>query len=171
MTDPSTYIRFRLRQSTLTQLEALARSSGTVSQAFREAVCYWHAAVWGAAQSNAEEFSEEDWHLLAAVEPGSYDLADGEVEDGRLMPVPVARQWGPLLAQELLGRWEGRTVLPLHRAEVEATRKLAGRVARLDMVRGAALYAALRWWWGQRGETPGAWWRPEVWMGVSDAPE
>jgi len=136
-----------------------------MSQAFRESVAYWHAATLAGAKANAEEFTPDEWTIFASVEPPTYDVDD--VEDGRLMPEATARQWGPLLRQELLDRWAERTVLPLHRDEIEATRKLARRVAKLDLARGYAMYAALRWFWG-RQETPPDWWRPEVWMGVSD---
>lgn len=152
------YSNFRLGDDTLAQLDSLAVSAGSRTQALREAAAYWQRAVAEAGRANAVEFSEEDWTLLGAIEPPTLDIPDDE--DSRA----ASRAWGPLLAAELTGRWEGRKVLPLHIAEVEATRKLAGRVSRLDLARGYAIYACLRWFWKQQG-TPADWWHPGSWMG------
>ena len=154
------YSKFRLGEDSLSQLDSLAGAAGSRSQAVRDCIAYWAAAVADAAVANAADFSEEDWVLLSGVEPPDLDLLDGE--EGRRA---VARHWGSILAAELVGRWEGRKILPLHEAEVKATRSASWRVAKLDLVRGYALYAALRWFWA-RQTTPEQWWRPEVWMSV-----
>lgn len=151
------YSKFRLGKDTLAQTDRLAGAAGSRTQAVRDCIAYWTAAVADAATTNVADFSEEDWTLLSGVEPPDLDLVDGE--EGRA----VARHWGSILSAELLGRWEGRKILALHEPEVKATRKLAKRVAKLDLVRGYALYAALRWFWA-RQTTPEQWWRPEVWM-------
>lgn len=153
------YSKFRLGEDSLSQLDSLAGAAGSRSQAVRDCIAYWAAAVADAAVANAADFSEEDWVLLMAVEPPDYDMLDGG--DGR----SGSRHWGSILAAELQGRWEGRKILALHEPEVKATRKLAGRVAKLDLGRGYALYAALRWFWSHQA-TPEQWWRPEVWMSV-----
>ena len=155
------YTNFRLREYTLDELRALAAPTGNLSAAVRDAIHYWRRLVEEAGRANAEEFSREDWTLLAHL--NNPDPLPPGVED-EMEPLTV--EWGPRLAAELLGQWEGRTVLPLHRAEVRACRALAKRVAKLDLVRGYALAAALRHLWGPALGTPGdgEWWHPETFM-------
>lgn len=154
--------QFRLADHTLADLDALAASNGGVrTPALRDAIHYWRRLVEEAGRTNAEEFSREDWTLLAQLnDPGPLALS-AEDEDG-----PLTGNWGQRLAIELTGQWEGRTILPLHRAEVKACKDLARRVAKLDLTRGYAMYCALRHFWGPALQTPGdgEWWHPETWM-------
>ncbi len=152
---PVTPSQFRLGELTLTQLDSLARSAGTRTQALREAVAYWHWAVWIGGEQNAAEFSAEEWEILGGVKPPTKP----EEAAGRVMG------WGSLLAAELLEWWKGREILSHRREEYELTMKLARKVDRLNFVRGYALYSALRWLWGREG-TPPEWYRPANWLGV-----
>ncbi len=152
--------QFRLRDHTLEALDALAASNGGErTAAVREAIYYWRVLVEAAGRANAEEFSREEWVLLAQLNNPDPLPPDADV-------TMLAVDWGKRLAVELVGQWEGRTILPLHRAEVKATRELAKRVAGLDIMRGYAMYSALRHFWGPALATPGdgEWWHPETWM-------
>lgn len=154
--------QFRLREHTLADLDALAASNGGLrTPALREAVYYWRQLVEQAGRINAEEFSRKDWVLLAHLNNLDPLPADEVLDVTMLVP-----DWGKRLAAELVGQWEGRTILPLHRAEVAATKALAKRVAGLDIVRGYAMYSALRHFWGPGLDTPGdgEWWHPSTWM-------
>lgn len=156
------YMKFRLAEHTVADLAALAASNGGVlTAAVRDAIHYWRRAVEAAGRINADQFTREDWVLLAQL--NDPDPLPPGVEDDA---APVTVDWGKRLAAELVGRWEGRTILPLHKAEVAATRALARRVAALDLVRGYAVYCALRHFWGPALATPGdgEWWHPETWM-------
>ena len=158
-TEPS---QFRLREYTLADLDALAASNGGLrTAAIKDAVHYWRYLVEEAGRANAEEFTREDWTLLAHLNnpdplPPGVDLEDA----------PLVMDWGKRFAAELVGQWEGRTILPLHRTEVAACKALAKRVAKLDLVRGYAMYSALRHFWGPTLTTPGdgEWWHVETWM-------
>jgi hypothetical protein len=153
------YSKFRLGALSLAQLDALAASAGSRTQAAREAIAHWHAAVAFAGRQNAEELAEGDWVRLGHLNdptPASWTW-DEEDRAG-------ARDWSAWLAVELAGAWEGRAAaLPEHRRERSACHALARRIAGWGPARGYALFAALRWFWS-RPDAPEGWWRPEVWM-------
>lgn len=154
--------KFRLSPVALDDLDALAAGRGGVrSAALRDAIRYWRRLVEDAGRENAREFSKDDWSLLANL--NDPNIMPHGVEDDR---EPVAKDWGRHLAAELAGMWEGRIVLPLHRAEVKATEKLAKRVAGIGFARGYALYLCLSHFWGAALGAPGGgeWWHPESWM-------
>lgn len=154
------YFKFRLQPHTVDDLAALAAGKGGVlSAAVRDAIHYWRRLVEDAGRENAREFSREEWSLLANTNDPNF-LPPG-VEDDR---EPVTRDWGQYLAMELAGMWDGRIVLPLHRAEKKACEKLANRLAKLDLVRGYALYLCLSHFWGDTGRGDGEWWHVESWM-------
>lgn len=154
------YYKFRLPPDTLDQLNALAASNGgNNTLALKEAVAQWHALVAEAGRTNAEELSREDWHRLAHLnDPDPFgDLIDGSPA--------LSRDWSQMLAQELVGMWEGReVVLPAHKTEVKECRVLARRVAALGRVRGYALMAALRYFWREPSAGIEACAAPEVWL-------
>lgn len=154
------YTKYRLGSYTLAGLDALAASAGSRTQAVREAVAYWRAAVEEAGRQNAAELSGEDWVRLAHL--NRPDPLPSEVRDDAERS--SARDWSRILAAELAGAWEGRAeALPPHRRERKACLDLAARVAGWGPVRGYALYSCLRRFWS-RPDTPEGWWRPEVWM-------
>lgn len=157
------YTNFRLGPQTLADLDALAASAGTRTQALREAIAHWRQAVAEAGRLNADELSADDWTRLAHLnDVYQLDHSDGDRS--------AAWDWSQRLAHELVGVWEGRPVLlPLHREEADACRDLARRVAALGPVRGYALMSALRHFWRDPArQLPERWWEPEVWMGGAD---
>jgi hypothetical protein len=154
------YLKFRLGPHTVADLSALAAGKGGVlSAAVRDAIHYWRQAVEDAGRANAAEFAPDDWTRLAHLNDPN-PLPPG-VEDER-EPVTVA--WGPRLAQELAGVWEGKPLLPIHRDEKKECERLAKRVAKLDLVRGYALYLALSHFWLTPGRGDGEWWHPETFL-------
>jgi hypothetical protein len=165
-TDGTEYTRLRLGQGSLAQAAALAASAGNITQAVREALAYWHAAVAQAGRRNAEEFSPEDWTRLAALNNPD-DPLPSEVRDEEARS--AAWDWGQRLARDLLDQYAHRAVvLPAHVADRDACRALAARVAKLDLAQGYAMFAALRHFWRPENITSGVgggeWWAPEVWL-------
>jgi hypothetical protein len=159
---PTPRTTYRFHPDTQAEVAALAASAGTSSQAIREAVHYFAAAVRAAGEANAAEFDADDWTRLAHLnrpDPPTWD------DDGRR---DVARMWGPYLALELAGQWEGKdalAALPGHKLERAACLKLAKRVGVLDLIHGYAMYSALRYFWADpERELPAEWWTPGVWM-------
>lgn len=148
-------IQMRLNADTLTDLDSLAASAGTRTQAVRECVAYWHRATADAARSNADELTRDDWHMLAHTGTPSLDVGDDE---GRYP------DWSHMLAIELVGMYEGRPLLlPTQKAEAKAAEKLARKIGGWGAARGYALMCALRWFWAHK-DTADAWWHPEVWL-------
>lgn len=154
------YSKFRLGEETLADLDAVAASNGgNRSQAIRESVSYWRTIVEQAGRLNAYELSREEWTLLGHTQVGSDDL-DEIIEDR-----PTAQDWSARIAQELAGMHEGREVLlPSHRDEQRAAKKLAKKVSGWGVVRGYALFAALRYFWRRPEAGITACAAPEVWM-------
>lgn len=153
------YTHFRLRPHTLADLDALAAGlGGTRSAAVRDCVHQWYAAVWDAGTANAEEFGPDDWVRLAHL--NRPDVPGGDEEDA------AAPDWSGRLAAELVGMWEGKPLLPMHRKEKAACEELARRVAAVGRVRGYALYLCLSHFWGPASPSAGTeeWWRPDVWL-------
>ncbi len=154
------YSKFRLGTDTLADLDALAASNGgNRSQAIREAVAYWRQAVEAAGRENADELTAEEWALLGHSQVGSDDL-DEVLEDR-----PVAQDWSLRIAQELIGTHEGKPILlKSQQEEARAAKKLAKKIAGWGVVRGYALYAALRYFWRRPEAGIAACAAPEVWM-------
>lgn len=159
------YAKFRLGHRTLADLDALAASAGTRTQALREAVAYWNLLVREAGERNAAELSRYDWARLAHLDRPDPWPSEGYDEDERAS----ALDWSAILAESLVAMWEGKDlVLPAHQEEAIACRKLAKKIAGWGVVRGYALMACLRHFWAQ--EKHGAeWWLPEVWMCEAEA--
>lgn len=156
--------RFRLGERTLAQLDGLAASAGSRTQAVREAVAYWQALVRQAGECNARELSLEDWIRLGHL--GQPEVMPDEVRDEEQRASVC--DWCGWLAAELHGQWEGRSlVLPYHREEAHACRALAKRISGWGVVRGYALFACLRHSWRQEG-APDGWWHPDAWMTASE---
>lgn len=155
------YAQFRFGERTLADLDALAASAGSRTQAAREAVAYWRQLVAQAGRQNAEELSATDWERLGHLNDPS-PLAWTWDEEERAS----ARDWSHWLAAGLCGAWEGRSqALPQHEREAQACRELARRISSWGPVRGYALFAALRWFWSDAGRAAsGQWWRPGAWM-------
>lgn len=154
--------KFRLGEHTLADLDALAAGIGGVrTAALRDAIHYWRQAVERAGQANAEELSRDDWTRLAHL-----NRPDDPEIDELLGRERYAPDWSVRLAQELVGMWEGKPLLPVHAAEKKACESLARRVAKLGPVRGYALYLCLSHFWGPALGAPGdgEWWRPEGWL-------
>lgn len=157
--------QFRLSDAHLALLDGLAAPRrGVRSVALRDAIAYWHRVVSEAGQQNALELAPDDWTRLAHLNDPS-DVLDGLEEyegEGRALTV----DWSRRLAHELIGMWEGKSLLPLHREEARACRELAGRIADWGVVRGYALYACLRYFWSRPGCGVGGgdWWHPETWL-------
>lgn len=167
------YAKFRLGEETMADLDALAASNGgTRSTALREAVSYWRRLVEEAGRENAEELTVEEWTILGHTQVGVDDLAEilmeeSGVDRGRGRPVAdtTVRDWSVRIAQEVLGSFEGRpVVLPIHAAEKKIAKKLAKKIAEWGIVRGFALYAALRYFWRHPEAGIAACAAPEVWM-------
>lgn len=166
------YSKFRLSDATLAKLDDLAASNGgTRSVAMREAVHYWHAVVSAAARANADALTEEEWALLGHTQAGAdSDEIEELLRDGPGRPHAedvVAVDWSQRLAMELSQMHEGRAILlESHREEQRAAKKLARKIAGWGIVRGYALYAALRYFWRpeNRDVGVGACAAPEVWM-------
>lgn len=155
------YVKFRLGEHTLADLDSLAAGrGGNRSAALRDAVHYWRRAVEDAGRANAAELSKDDWVRLAHL--NRPDVPELDDEEGRR----VVPDWSRILAMELLGMWEGKPLLPVHRKEKAACEELARRVAALGPVRGYALYLCLSHFWGAALGTPGdgEWWHPAAWM-------
>jgi hypothetical protein len=155
------YIKFRLGEHTLADLDALAAPAGGVrSAALREAIHYWRRLVEEAGRRNAEEFGRDDWVRLAHL--NNPDMMPPEIED----ETASTRDWSQYLAADLCGMWNGKPLLPIHRQEKKACDALARRIAGIGLVRGYAMYCALRHFWGPALGTPGdgEWWHPETWM-------
>lgn len=164
------YSKFRLGEDTLADLDAIAASNGGVRAiALRESIAYWRHLVEEAGRRNADDLTREEWTLLGHAQVG----ADAEIDEiieprGVGQPpvqAPTARDWSHLIAAELVGTWDGReAILPLHRREKRACRTLARKVAKIGVVRGYALYAALRYFWQHPEAGIAACAAPEVWM-------
>jgi hypothetical protein len=154
------YYKFRLPADVVADMNSLAASNGgNNTTAVKESVQYWRVAVEHAAADNARELKPAEWELLAHLNDPA-DVAE-ELTGGR------AVYWSARLAHELEGQWEGRaTVLPEHKRERAACRKLAEKIRLWDLARGYALFAALRHFWRHpdSGVGGGGWWAPEVWM-------
>jgi hypothetical protein len=155
------YFKFRLPADVLADLNALAASNGgNNTTAVKESVQYWRVAVEHAAGENARALKPAEWAALAHLnDPDPWPEGVGPA-DG-----PVC--WSARLAHELEGQWEGRAcVLPEHRKERAACRKLAEKIRLWDLARGYALFAALRHFWRHpdSGVGGGEWWHPEVFM-------
>jgi len=155
------YSKFRLSTDTLADLDALASSNGgNRSQAIRESVAYWRRLVEAAGRDNADALSPEEWTLLAHTGDPSDMEIPGDDEAGI-----AARDWCGWLATSLAQMHEGReVVLPSHREEARAAKKLAKKIAGWGVVRGYALYAALRYFWRRSEAGIAACAAPEVWM-------
>ena len=156
------YSQFRLGEHTLADLDALAAGLGGVrTAACRDAIHHWRRAVEEAGRLNAAELSRDDWVRLAHLNRPDVPEVDGDDGGGRYAP-----DWSRVLAVELVGMWEGKPLLPLHRKEKAACEELARRVAALGPVRGYALYLCLSHFWGPALGTPGdgEWWHPATWM-------
>lgn len=151
-------IQMRLNADTLADLDSLAASAGTRTQAVRESVAYWHQATAAAARMNADELTRDEWHLLAhSGDPTGLQYLDDD-QGGRYP------DWSQMLALELVGVWEGRPLLlPSHKEEKKASEKLARKIGGWGPARGYALMAALRWFW-RHPDTADAWWHLEVWL-------
>lgn len=160
---PVTPTQLRLSPDDLYPIDSLAAGirdqrdrPGNRTEAVRESAAYWYAVVADAARRNADEIGSDDWHRLAHLNDPT-DLA--MLDDG-----PRVVDWSARLAAELCGMWEGRAVvLPEHREAARACRALAKRIGGLGIVRGYAIYAALRWFWCNP-DTADAWWWPEIWL-------
>lgn len=151
--------QFRLSDPILHLVDSLAASSGTRSDAIRECVVYWHAATNAAGIENSEALSEEDWECLAHL--NDPDPLAGIVEQRDTYSL----DWSMRLAQELVGQWDGRSVvLPEHRAMRDRCRKLAARISMWGPIRGYALMAALRYFWRHADAGIVAAQSPEIWM-------
>lgn len=152
---------FRLGDHHVTLIDALAVPHGGVrSDAVRDAIAYWHRAVSEAGAQNALDLSPDEWSRLARLnDPGP--VLPPDEDDG-----PLALDWSRYLAHELAGQWEGRRILPLHEADRAADLALARRIAGWGVVRGYALWAALRTFWRtpDSGVGGGDWWHPETWL-------
>lgn len=166
---PTDYVRFRLGPATLSDLDDLAQSAGSRSQALREATAYWHALVLAAAQDNAARFAAEDWERLLLVRQNLVAPLPGQSreEESRAQATP----WPSLLVQALVAPWQERhPVLPSQKEEWLACRELASRVGRLDLVHGYAMMACLRYYWNNpQALTTSAWWQPVCWFSVPKA--
>lgn len=148
-------LQFRLGPDTLHDLDSLASSAGTRTQAVRESVAYWYSEVAAAARANADDLSRDEWHLLAHTGTPSLDTD----EDGGRYP-----DWSRVLAMELVGMWEGRPLaLPSHKEDKRASERLAKKIADWGPTRGYALMSAIRWLWSHQ-DTADAWWHPEIWL-------
>ena len=143
------YTKYRLSSATLDQLDALAVSAGSRSQALREAVAGWHAAVLAAARRNVAELTPIDWSRLALL--NQLDAEEEEVD------------WSARIARELKDIWEDSSMLPHHEVEAIACYNLAVQIQRWEPVRGYALFAALRHFWSLQHNDP-EWYQPSVWM-------
>lgn len=154
--------QFRLGPHTLADLDALAASAGTRSDALRECIAYWHRAVAEAARLNAEELTPEEWVRLGYTgDPGSF-LGDEDQS---------AVDWSRRLAIELVGMYEGKAyLLPEHMGGQKEAKKLAKKIGGWGIVRGYAMMAAVRYLWIHQDTGP-AWWQPEVWMTADVRPE
>lgn len=154
------YSKFRLGADTLADLDALAASNGgNRSQAIRESVAYWRRMVEAAGRENADALTPEEWTLLGHSQVGSDDL--DEVLEER----PIAQDWSVRIAQELIGTHDGRPILlKSQQEEVRAAKRLAKKIAGWGVVRGYALYAALRYFWRRPEAGIAACAAPEVWM-------
>lgn len=164
--------QFRLSDDTLARLDSLAASNGgTRTTAVKESIVYWHAVVMQAARANADALSREEWELLGHTQTGAEsDEIEELLRDGPGRPpaedVAVV-DWSQRLAVELSQMHEGRAILlKSHRQEMIAAKKLAKRIAVWGIVRGYALYAALRYFWRPENRDTGimACAAPEVWM-------
>lgn len=155
------YSKFRLSETTLADVDALAApNGGNRSQAIRESVAYWRRLVEEAGRTNADALSPEEWTLLVHTgDPSDMDIPDDD-EAGA-----AARDWCVWLATSLAQMHDGReVVLPSHRDEARAAKKLAKKIAGWGIVRGYALYAALRYFWRRPEAGIAACAAPEVWM-------
>lgn len=154
------YSKFRLSEATLADLDALAASNGgNRSQAIRESVAYWRKLVEDAARENADDLTAEEWALLAHAQIGQDDL-DEVLEDR-----DAAQNWPQRIAMELAGAWEGReAILRSHVDERRESKRLARKIARWPLVRGYAIFAALRYFWRRPEAGIAACAAPEVWM-------
>lgn len=153
--------QFRLSAESLADLDALAASNGgTRTPALREAIAYWRRIVEEAGRTNADALSPEEWTLLAHTGDPSDMEIPGDDEAGA-----AARDWCVWLATSLAQMHDGReVVLQSHRDEARAARKLAKKIAGWGIVRGYALYAALRYFWRRPEAGIAACAAPEVWM-------
>ena len=154
------YSKFRLGQETLADLDAIAASNGgNRSQGIREAVAYWRLLIEQAGRENADALTAEEWTLLGHSQVGSDDL-DEVIEDRS-----TAQDWSLRIAHELIGTHEGReVVLQSHKDEARAAKKLAKKISGWGVVRGYALFAALRYFWRRPEAGIAACAAPEVWM-------
>ena len=152
--------QFRLGPDTLADIDALAASNGGQrTTAVKEAAAQFRAAVDAAAAANADEFDREDWERLAGL--NDLDPLDGLGDEH----TDHGRDWSQWLAAEIIGMWEGRElILPAHKIESKACRKLAARVSKIGRVRGYALMAALRYFWRHPDAGIAACTAAEVWM-------
>lgn len=154
--------KFRLSDAVLEDLDALAAGLGGVrSVALRDAIHHWRRAVEEAGRLNAAELTRDDWTRLAHLNRPDPDLA--ELFDDEPVASP---NWSRRFADELVGMWEGKPLLPMHAAEKKECEKLAKRIAKIGPVRGYALYLALSHFWGPAVGVAGdgEWWHPETWM-------
>lgn len=169
MADP---IKFRLDDTTLERVDALAASNGgNRTLAIKESVAYWHSLVEQAARENADALTVEEWALLGRTQTGSDDdeveslLREREGPGRPTLPAVVAVDWCQRLALELAQMHEGRdVVLHEHKEERRAAKKLAKKIAGWGVVRGYALYAALRYFWRRPEAGIAACAAPEVWL-------
>lgn len=155
------YFKFRLPPNTLADLNALAASNGgNNSLALKEAVAYWRDAVEVAAKQNADDLSRDEWTLLGHTgDPSDCDLPD-EANEGSL-----CRDWAHLIAIELSTMYDGRLLmLPSHKEEERAAKKLAKKIAGWGIIRGYALMSALRYFWRHQEAGITACALPEIWM-------
>ena len=156
--------KFRLRPATLNAIDVLATSAGSRSEAVREAVHHWRAAVTDAAGRNAAELAGDEWALLAAA-------CDPRVQAEECADIGEAPDWSEVLARRLNALHSDRHVLlPSHRAEREAAGSLAQQVGAWGPVRGYALMAAIRWLWHHPRTEVAEWWRSEVWLVARQLP-
>jgi hypothetical protein len=157
----------RLGPDTLADLDALAASNGGIrTTAVKEAVAYWRAAVEAAGRANADALTAEAWTLLGHTgDPGDLDLPDD------VCPDFCCRDWAFLLAAELSQVYDGRPLLPAHRDEQKAAKRLAKKIAGWGITRGYALMAALRYFWRHPEAGIMACAAPEVWMTPEARPD
>lgn len=152
--------QFRLSAKSLADLDALAASNGGVrTPALRDAIAYWRSLVEAAGRENAEHLTVEEWTLLGHA--GQPDVWGADLDD-ESAPAP---DWSKRIAVELATMFDGRPlVLPSQREEAKLAKRLARKVGDWGVVRGYALMAALRYFWGRPEAGIAACAAPEVWM-------